>query len=434
MDLDKEFVRSILNEGESAYKAAVDKGITPDILFDEGKKGWEFVLKHRKEYGQLPSKEVVISSIFDAKGDPLDLSAGLMDKSIVLIDRLLDRRSLNLITDGLRQITEHCTQRDAKGAAEAFTEIHRKMLKERVTVAKVESMFALGQEVLDHYARVKSGIRGLPTPWETMDRQTMGWWPEDLNLIIGRMGMGKTFMLLLIAHAAWMPGKRVLICTTEMSRVALAQRFMCMHLRIPYGAYRSATLGAYGEKQLEEGVRALMSEKGISMVGDDFDFSIESLDSAVEDDQPDMLLVDGAYLIKNSGKDRHERVSNTFDDLKRIGKLRKISVTTSTQFNRQAKSGQEDSLSADNIGITDVAGWNATNAFGLFQTQEMYDKRIMGIKPLKIREGRPELLHVQWDLDKMKFGEVSVDGSEPIVAGLPAPDVGDSDDMPDIPF
>ncbi len=248
-----------------------------------------------------------------------------------------------------------------------------------------------------------------------------------------------TWVLLLLTHAAWAPGKRVLICTTEMSRRALAIRFLCLHFRIPYGDFRKGRLGMFIEQKLKDGITALMADQGIRVVGSDFDYSINSLDAATEDDKPDMLVVDGAYLIKNVGKDRHERVSNTFDDFKRIAKRRKCSVLSSTQFNRQAKSGQEESLSAENIGITDVAGWNADAAFGIYQTQEMFEKNIMGVKPLKVREGKPESFQIKWDLSAMEFGEIIDPAKQSIIVKpqMISTSVGQddsSDDLPDIPF
>lgn len=441
MDLDKEFIRAVLRDGDKAFRSAQEKGISTVHLLDEGKAAWEFIYNYKKNYGDLPSIELVVGSVPSPTGGNIDLTGVLGDSADALGDKILERRVLNILLDGTKTISEKVKQRNAKEAAEALEEVHRKLRQEQLSASKLESLFALGTEVIAYYELIKSGGRGIPTPWPSMDRQTMGWWPEDLVLIVGKRGTGKTFSLLLCTHAAWLPGNKVLICTTEMPKSTLAGRFLCMHLRIPYSDYRDGRLGEFVEQKFRDGVAALLNEQGIDMIGKGFDFSIDSLDAAVEDADPDLLIVDGAYLIKNTGKDRHERVSNTFNDFKRIGIKRRVPVLTSTQFNRSAKSGQEDTVSGDNIAITDVAIWNASAAFGLTQTEEMFKSRVMGWKSLKIREGQPRDFQTKWDLNRMEFDEI-VDGSgnpvQPnvIQSTIQSPFKGsdDDEDLPDIPF
>ncbi len=191
MDLDKEFVCAILKEGSDAYKMAIDRGITPDTLFDTGKLGWQFIVDHKKQYGSLPSRELIQGCLADPLGGSLDFTSKLSDSAVALADKVLERRTLNLLKDGAKTLVEKISQRNAKEATEAFQEIYRKLQRESITTSKIESLFSLGREVIEYYDLIKSGAKGIPTPWPTMDDQTMGWWPEDLVLIIGRLSVGK---------------------------------------------------------------------------------------------------------------------------------------------------------------------------------------------------------------------------------------------------
>lgn len=434
MDLDKEAIRSVLRDGITAYRNAVDRGITAEKLYDEGRQAWEFMEKHAKQYGVLPSLELILGSVPDAKGEQIDLSAGLFDTTEVLLDKVLERATLNLLTDGIKKVHEKISQRSAKEAAEVFSEIHRKLQAESLSLAKIESLFSLGKEVIEYYNLIESGGTGIPTPWPTMTSQTRGWWPEDLLLIAGRLGVGKSFAGLLLIHSAWLHKHDVLICTTEMTRKALASRFLCMHLRIPYGDYMSGRLGAFVKEKMVSGVEALLEDQGVQIVGKGFDFTMDNLEAAIEQCDPEMLFVDGAYLIKNKGKDRQEAVINTFNDMKRIGIRHKLVTLATTQFNRQVKSGSEETVVVENIGITDVAGWNASVAFGLYQTDEMKKNHKMGWKPLKVREGVPESFECEWDFKNMAFGEI---GGSNQPAALPSQSSqGDdsTDDLADLPF
>ena len=167
-----------------------------------------------------------------------------------------------------------------------------------------------------------------------------------------------TFALLMMARQAWMDGHTVLFVGTEMSRLKLAIRFYAIHLGLPYKELRAGMLGEFREDELFKGVQSVLNSEGLYVVGDDFDASIVEIEAAVEEVNPGILFVDGLYLVKNEGKDRHSRVSNNADDLKRLARRKDIPVITSTQFNRDVKQNSKSAVDAGNVGITDVIGWN----------------------------------------------------------------------------
>jgi replicative DNA helicase len=68
-----------------------------------------------------------------------------------------------------------------------FREVRRKISVE----SSLTSIFDLGQEVLDHYGKVKSGYRGILTRWPTLNEATMGFWPQDFILYVARVATGK---------------------------------------------------------------------------------------------------------------------------------------------------------------------------------------------------------------------------------------------------
>lgn len=405
MDIDKPFVQAVLANGEKALVLATERGIDGERhLAGEGQNAWNFVMQYKREYGSLPSAAVVSA----ATG--IDLGSAPDEPVEFWIAELRKRRIYSICHSGFTDANRQLEKLDPQAAAEIVAEIHRKLQEENLTLSKVESLLALGKQVIKLYDDAKAGIRGIPAPWQTMDEQMMGWSPEDLILFVGRLGTGKTWMLLIICHAAWKANKRVLIASTEMAKVKLAQRFFALTLRLPYEQVRKGRLGDFVEKKFKDGVIELVQNHGLYVVGGDFDFTIDSLDAAVDEAKAELVAVDGAYLIKSQGKDRHERVSNTFDDLKRIAKKRKLSLIANTQFNRSAKAGQESTIAAENIGITDVAGWNADGIYGLLQSDEMRIDKVMGIKSLKVREGRPSDFRCRWDLDSMDFSEVDENG------------------------
>jgi len=436
MDLDQELIGSIIRGGRDAFVHLMDSGLSPEEhLYGDGKKAYEYLVAHWKEYGELASLEAVQQNI----GTSLEFR--LEDTHRFFLDEVFKRRLYTLQKQGMKAVGEKLEEKDPKAAAEAWSEIHHKIQNEALTTRKVESLLALGREVIKDYDAAKAGVRGIATPWETMSDQTLGWWPEDLVLFVGRLGVGKTWTLVICAHAAWAAGHKVLIVSTEMSKKQMARRFFALHLRMPYDDIRRGRLGEFVEEKFYKGIHEVMDDQGINIVSGGFDYTIDNLSTVIEEDTPELLCVDGPYLIKNSGKDRHERVSNTFDDLKRMGSKKKHATLTNLQFNRSAKTGQSSTISADNIGITDVAGWNCSVSYGLMQTEEQLSNWQMGMKALKIREGKPGQFMINWNHQAMDFTEIPGEGTTDDTPPSDRPPGGgdqvvakEEDDYEDLPF
>ena len=211
-----------------------------------------------------------------------------------------------------------------------------------------------------------------------------------------------------IAHHAWKEqGKNVLFVTTEMSKVKIYQRWASLNWKLPYNHLRKGELPIFQEEVMRKGIGELREEKGLNIVGGDFDFTFDGLEAAIDECEPDLVVIDGLYLMRSGGDGRTEKAANTFDATKRLSKRLHLPFVTSTQFNREVKSNKASSMSAEKIALSDAAGWNADLIYGMAQTEDMKrDKRLI-IKPLKFREGTSEDIECWWDFDTMTFDEVS---------------------------
>jgi replicative DNA helicase len=260
------------------------------------------------------------------------------------------------------------------------------------------------------YLAIKNGATGVPFPWSKLNIETLGMWPEDLILFVARTSVGKTWALILTGLHAWEKGYKVLFVTTEMRVLAVQQRLMAMKLKLPYEMFRKGMLHPNDEKALEEAIEELEGKEGFDIIGGDFDFRLESVDAAIEDSDPALTLVDGAYLLEAPGRNRTEKAAYVFNALKRSAKRHQIPIVVTTQFNRSAKKSKADSNALENIGLTDVAGWNADMAFALYQTKDQKQGKKLGVKPMKTREAVIRKFEVNWDLDLMNFTDIAGGG------------------------
>jgi hypothetical protein len=195
-----------------------------------------------------------------------------------------------------------------------------------------------------------------------------------------------------------------------MSQRSVANRFYAVHLKLPYKDLMGGKLGIFHEQKLQEQIAAIKGLPGLQIIGGTFDFSVSAFSSAVEEAKPDLVVLDGAYLLKTEGKDRTAKAANAFDELKRVAITHNVPLVATMQFNREVKADKKGSASLEKIALTDVGAWNASLVIALTQTDAMKKKRTMILQQLKVREGEGRDLELNWDLDMMNFKEIGIVG------------------------
>jgi len=426
MNIDKTLMAVIVANGPAALREAFDLGLSPELLVGEGKKVFSFVMEYYRDNEVFPPADLVI----DATGVDISSAPG---KVKYYVKKLIERKKAAIAVDCAQAISAALIgeEPDAEEAVEAIENALTNMRKEGLTQSLLESLPALGKEAWDYYQRIKAGETGVLTPWPGVNDATLGFWPEDLVLFAGRLGTGKTFVSLLITNHAWTLGHKVLYVTTEMSRTKIALRFFALRYKLPYGDLMKGRLPTNLEKKFKDEVDKIYDAENLSIVGGNFDFSMNSFEMAIAEAKPDLVVLDGAYLLRVQGHNRMEKAANAFNELKRINKRQGVPIVVTSQLNRDAKSNKSQTVQAENIALTDVAGWNADLIFGLVQSDEMKRNSRMIFKPLKVREGVGDEVECHWNFSTMNFSELgSGDGGVGMPANAPAPPPGDGGGLP----
>lgn len=425
MDLDKAFVSAVIAGGKEALREVRDKGVTLDLLVDDGKIAFDHLLAYSAQYSDLPSFAVL--QIKSGVSLPV-----VKEPAIFFADELLKRKLYQELQAGSNEFAQLMTSAKPIEALDHLEKMVRGIRRtSTIASARIESIPKMWAKTLAMYDMIKAGKRGILSPWATLNDETLGFWPEDLVLFVARVGVGKTWCAAVLGYHAWIEGKYVLFGTTELSMERIAQRFCALHYKLNYSDFRKGRLGTFEEKKFREGVQEMLNAEGLYTTGGNFDFRVESYEGAVEDVadrcEPEELLaiIDGAYLLKVEGKTRTERAAHAFDELKRVCKRTKVPNIVTMQFNRDAKAGQASTAAIENIALTDVAAWNTDLAYALSQTEDMKKDRYMAVKPLKVREGSGEEFEVNWDFNMMNFTErpklaATAANNDPFAAGSSA--------------
>jgi replicative DNA helicase len=104
---------------------------------------------------------------------------------------------------------------------------------------------------LEKKKNLKTGLTGIPSGFQELDRITSGWQRSDLIIIAARPGMGKTaFVLSAMRNAAVDFGKPVAIFSLEMSSIQLVNRLISAEAELESDKIKKGLLEEYEWEQL----------------------------------------------------------------------------------------------------------------------------------------------------------------------------------------
>jgi replicative DNA helicase len=424
IDIDRSLVTSTLADGRIGLKRLTDSGITSELLKDPGSKtALDFIRGHTREHGEPPSPEYL-----QAKTGFKLTDVG--DPQTVYIQEVKDRYLWDEQVSFHNDFGKLVNDRKPHDAQSRLDEYQREIRRSAVSPAQAESIWSYAPQVVELYEDAKAGIMGVPTPWPAVNEMTRGFSPGDFIVFAARLGTGKTWSLLQMAHHAHMEGYNVLFISPEMTKAKMAQRVFSLHLQYAYEEVRSGKLGEFKEQAFKERMLELKEREGFNVMGAGTRYTMQMIEDTIAVERPDVVFLDGLYLIRGPGRNRSERAANVADDCKAIAGDMGVPIVASTQFNRDVKENDESTIDIQNIGLSDVIGWNADAAFALYQTADHRTDNEMLIRPLKIREGaRLSDVVLRWDFVRMVFsqlaGDQEIDDADYDKYGADPPEKGD---------
>lgn len=398
-------------------------------LFTKGaaRNAWKFIITYQAEHGELPGPGVILDSTGCVVRPPAEEDGDVALS--YLADRLHERHEFRSLQYGLGKSLEELetgNQSDSRSEVLKLADHLRAGTKSKL---QINTLASVGPEVLEQYERIKRGEIGVPFPWETMTKMTMGMWPQTLTFFVARPATGKTWAAVIIALHAWAQGLKVLVVSPEISRVELGERIIAKHGQFAYSDMIQATLGMFAEKKLYQLVEDLKTERGdqFFILDDEEHIGPEAIEQAIVAVEPELVVVDSVYMMKvadgkirkgpGSRGGRYDRILETVDWLRSCSRRTKLPFVAISQLSKdgkvkksaaaQVKSGRGTGGMEDALAFSDTLFMDAHNLFALYQDQDMrLDKQLMFV-PLKVRRAANiSGVVIQWDLVKMEFHEI----------------------------
>jgi replicative DNA helicase len=196
--------------------------------------------------------------------------------------------------------------------------------------------------------RVQSGqspITGVPTGFQTLDKNTLGLQPGQLIVLAARPSVGKTaFALNIATHAAAKAGKKVAFFSLEMPSEQLALRMLASEAKLDWRRISQGMLSTYDwTKIAAQGDRLSAASVWLD---DNFVLSPVELRSKCrklkrENGSIDLVMIDYLQLMHSPSdkmnQSREQEISTISRSLKSLAKELECPVVALSQLNRSVE-------------------------------------------------------------------------------------------------
>ena len=399
MDIEKRLIDKCAGN-PILYTEAIDGAVTPEMFDGHYKDVWTFALNYLRTHGSGPTDEAIKDQFPEYVWDfppPEPIS--------YYIEQIKRKHAFNLTLTGIQSAYDNLNKREVEKAVDHLRDALRKIEDATASEADLDWGATAEQRYTDYLEiQSKKGIDGYRTPFPTLDEATQGFHDGEFILVVARQGVGKTWLSNLLAHHNHQDGLRVLYFSKEMPSKQIARRFDALKFSLPYQDLRSGQLDSFKEAEWRGKVQNGLPQGQLIIVGEEVG-GVSQVAAKIERYKPDIVYIDGMYLMDDDqrARDNWLKIGNISRDLKKLAKRTLTPILATVQFNRQADNSKGD---ASNIAYGDIAK-DADVILGLFQDEDQFLAKRMTLKVLKQREGQRPEIELDWDLNNMKFSEVS---------------------------
>jgi replicative DNA helicase len=359
-----------MSDGLRLLTAIVNNGSTEvfrelhaDLFVDEEEvNAYQYIKRHFRRFGEFPTARTVQDETNVRLPDAEEATQ-------YYLDTVYNRKLYNEVRPlfaSLRTAISSVDVESLRDITHAMARAVRQHVPEQ-SLLTLDETLANALETYDRHHQ-RPGFSGVPCGWPGIDEVTGGYQNGDLIVWVARPMVGKTYFLLHQAKAAWEAGKSVLVMSMEMTLNQLGMRIGSYLAGVDPDYARKGRLSFFAERRFRNALHAVNSAGNFHFFAGSFKKRIEELDLLIQELSPDIIFIDGIYLMRPSNQrsnmGRYEATAYVIDELKMLALERDRPVVTTTQFGREAgKGGKAGTL--ENIGYTDAISTHASLIFAI---------------------------------------------------------------------
>ncbi len=276
----------------------------------------------------------------------------------------------------------------------------------------VSTLSTIAPHVIDiHDQRQKSyKMVGVPFGLPYLDSITDGAQGGDTIALAGLYGSGKTYVLLSWATHSHKNNAIPMVCTFEMSDKQCARRILALRTGVYHTNIRLGKLSHWARKKLVTDIEKIKEyESGgvpFYLMQGGMNSTVEELSLRINEFKPDIVYVDGAYMLKTSKGSYQkgwERVAETAEGLKMVATDANIPIIATYQFNAKG-----------DIGHSGMAIKQLASIVMTLDDEDSSSGIVWGAKQKKVlelikgREGEKGKIGLDYDMNRMSITQSSI--------------------------
>lgn len=302
---------------------------------------FRFLTTYFDEYGHSPSTETLLANYptLNDSASSLDLQYAVK----VFQDQVLFRQIVTTFQSNKNLLQENPKQ----ALAQINTDLNDISViydEDVIPYNQNSAMRLTDWELRKEKRSMGDGIMGVPTPFASLNRMGVGWMPGELIALFARPTVGKSWMCVQMAVTAVMHGFKTLLVSTEMpvNQMNLRTDVVLGHA-MGYQLSHSALRNGDPINEEEYGTFLQEIKDKPLLVCDHIEgessISLESLQNLIRKYNPELVVIDGIYLVTNSGKSHKamwEQTHMLFYGLKNLCLSTNTPIFVSTQATKDA--------------------------------------------------------------------------------------------------
>lgn len=387
-------------------QVAIRSGLKPDHFSGEWSKVWSWLVNFYREHGAVPTERVFAQEFGD-----IDLDDASGETFTRLLDEVFNNYKRRILTDALSQAIPELNNNDLDSALTTLTTGLQKTAVEAARLRDIDIIQNWENRLIryDEMRNTPNSLRGIPTGFHGLDRITHGLRPQQFIVFVGEPKRGKSLFALIIGNSAHIHGKRPLFVSFEMSIEEQEARYDSFIAKVPYTRILSGDLTDSDMKRIRKSLALrrnmqpfIFSEDTASLT------TVSALASKVQEYQPDLLIVDGVYLMddeEGEPKGSPQALTNITRSLKRLAQRFDIPVVATTQvLSWKLNNKKTRAVTADAIGYSSSFAQDADLVLGVERNPDIDDQAI--IRVVIARSAPTGEVHIKWDWTTMEFEEI----------------------------
>jgi KaiC/GvpD/RAD55 family RecA-like ATPase len=376
----------------------IERGIKDEwIVDDDLRRVWKFVREHYSSYREVPTIIAVTDNFPNFKAIKVE------DTLDYLLDKMVEFRRNKLTRNGIEAVLEKMGLNDHESA---LTEMSK-------TVSEVNAQGVVGTTHLDltknplarleEYENLQDHkLLGIPTGFQKIDEATAGLQGGQLITVIAPPKTGKSQITLRVAANTHQAGYVPMFQSFEMNNHEQALRYDAMRAHISANSLRRGKLSASEEDRYVTMLEELKDMSPFHMVDAVNGLTIDSLVAKAEQLKPDIMFVDGVYLMLDqvTGEaNTPQALTNITRGLKRVAQKLNIPVVITTQTLLWKMRGGK--VTADSIGYSSSFFQDSDVILGLEPIETDENLRLLRI--VQSRNCPPDSTPIVWNWDNGCF-------------------------------